>query len=155
MFLAVALGATLFASAIGAYSAIQQGRQQNKLAQEQARMARNEAEINALTQEAEAAELQKQAARVEGAQVAAAASAGVTQNSGSVLKQVASTASKFEKDVQQLQRNARLSRAAGAVQANYYNQSGKFAQQAGYWQGGATLLDGISLASGTWANRVQ
>lgn len=136
----------LAGTAVSAYSAIQQGNAAKDQASAQAKAMEMEGQLNDLNARAAAAEHQKEAARMQAAQISSAAGVGVSLNSESLLTIMQDTANKYNKDIAQMRRTGRLGMAGQTYSANAARAGGRASQSGSWLNAGGSLLTGISTA---------
>jgi hypothetical protein len=118
-------------SVVGAAGSISAGNAQKKTAQQNAALARMQAEDDARRS-------RRQSDMLMGRQRAVVAASGTTME-GSPLLIVQDTAAEAETEIRHILRG-------GEVRANAYQQAGSAAAQAGFIDAGSTLLSGVGRA---------
>lgn len=143
----IMVAATVASTAIGVGSSMQQASMAQTAANHQANMGNIQGELAELNARSEAAEIQNEATRLKGRQIAQASSAGVTLDSGSFMTIVADSANKANADREQVLRAGRLNRAAAEAGASAYSYAGSMKSSASMSKAGSTLFSGLDSAT--------
>ncbi len=136
----------LIAGAIGAGGAILGGIQQQKVADANAQIARQQAREAQIRTTENVRRQRIQLGRLRGKQRAGFARAGVITTAGTPLLVDVTTATEGERDIALTKRAGQVEAAILTSQANLFKQRGETALGAGILKGGATLLGGAFKA---------
>lgn len=141
---AIATGLAAVVSAVGSISA---GRQQAQQYEYQAKVTEMQGELSQLSAQQQAADVQKQAARVAATQRVQGAAAGMDLSSGSLLDIMASSARTAEDERQNILRAGKMNYAAAQADASSYRSAASRSKSSGYFNAGASLLQGATSIS--------
>lgn len=148
---AIGLVAGLVGSGVSAYSAVEQGQAQNRLAQYNAQLSEQQAALTTAQGAMEASAQRTQNAMILAKQRAAFAASGVVADTGSPLLVESKQAGYLEQAALQTQRNADIEAGVQTQQAGLEQAQGTISSEAGDIGAGATILQGASGAGSSYA----
>ena len=131
-------------TAIQAYGAYQQGKQQKALNEYNAKVAEQNAQIAQDKADYDKEQLRRRIRKVKGSQIVALSKAGVDATEGSAIDLFEELAIMGEQDLLMIQYNADLKKRGYAVEAATARFTGAAAYQAGKMRAAGTLLTGGS-----------
>lgn len=142
----IAAAAAVAASAVAAYSSVQAGQAQNKMAKYNAQVAEQQAKAQRDAAAYQADRAREQAAKNRSAQRVAAAASGVTPE-GSPLELLGDTAAMDEMNALVIKYNGEVGASQSESRATLDRMQGRQAVTSSYLSAGSSLLSGASKAS--------
>lgn len=142
----ITIAATVISTAVGVYSAYQQGQAQQKAAKYNAKVAENQAIAARNAAAVREQQHREQVRRLHATQRAVSGASGVTEE-GSPLLVMADTLEQAELDAQRIRYGGEVSAAGFESQARLSRFQGQQAAQAGLIGAGSTLLSGAASAA--------
>src|SRR5208337_872599 len=135
---------SILGSGLGALGAMNQGKTQAAILQENANVARLQGTMTAQTEKAKQLDLSEQRRKMIGAQIAKYGGAGVDPGVGTPLDVMADTYKQYERDIQYSGYTGEVALTTGQYEASSDEWAAGMAKTSGLLNAGGTLLGGIS-----------
>ena len=148
----VSAAAAAAGAAVSAVSSIQAGKQQDKVAAANARMAEYQAKQAKEAAELKASQYSREAERRMSAMRAGFAASGVSTAEGTPLLVLMESAEEVAKDELRIRRGGEMTAWGLLQEANIQKMSGTNAATQGYWGAGSSLLGGAGRVANVYSN---